>query len=268
MLELLQVGSTIWVGFLAMVTGNNNHMLHHGSIVILPITKVKRYLEEQGMRLVALLCACLFLPSVAESACPTRANSYVAGTIISPTAVTSNEDALFEGIQSGLETACIADNAITTAKIAVGAVTSSDILDGTVTTTDLAFVINSGNALPVGAVFFMVTGSCPSWTTDVTATYSNLFVRVNATQGTLGGGNTHEHTAGTFAGTSHTHSIPNAIGDNSGGATDTGGGQQYSLDDHTHNSATGSGGGGAISGTSASGANVPGFVTAILCRVD
>ena len=206
--------------------------------------------------ILALLCL---------GAAPSRDNTYVAGTVISPTSVMANENTIYTYLQNGVDT--YAANSITTAAIAVGAVTSADILDGTITTTDLAFAINPGNTLPAGAVFFMVTGSCPSWTTDVSATYSNLFVRVNATQGTLGGGNTHEHTAGTFAGSSHTHSIGNAIGDNSAGATDTGGGQQYSLDDHTHNSATGSGGGGAISGTSASGANVPSFVTMKACQV-
>ena len=223
--------------------------------------------REDGMLVRLLVVGILLFAESVHAACPSRVSTYVVGTVISPTAVMANEDALLEGIQDGLETGCIADNAITTGKIATGAVTSADILDGTITTTDLAFAINPGNTLPAGAVFFMVTGSCPSWTTDVSATYSNLFVRVNATQGTLGGGNTHEHTAGTFAGTSHTHSIGSAIGDNSAGATDTGGGQQYSLDDHTHNSATGSGGGGAISGTSASGSNIPSFFTMKACLV-
>lgn len=208
-----------------------------------------------------------WVSSFAYAACPSRDNSYVAGTVISPTAVLANEDALFTGIQNGLATDCIADNAITTAKIATGGVTSADILDGTITTADLAFAVTPGNTLPSGAVFFMRTGSCPSWTTDVSATYSNLFLRVNATAGSTGGANTHTHSAGTYVGAAHTHSIPNSIGDNSAGATDTGGGQQYSLDDHTHNGATGSGGGGAITGASASGDNTPAFFTLKMCQV-
>ena len=181
-----------------------------------------------------------------------------------------NEDALFNGIQSGLETACIADNAITTSKLATGAVTSADILDGTVTTTDLAFAINPGNTLPAGAVFFMVTGSCPSWTTDVSSTYSNLFVRINATQGTLSGSDTHTHTVGSFVGAAHTHSSPysgwNTADATAGGdklTTGKGETERVTTGDNT----TGSGGSGAISGTSASTSHTPSHVTMKACQV-
>ena len=219
-------------------------------------------------RILLIVYMSLLLGRIVEASCPARVVDYIDDTEIEAEDVTANEDALFEGIQDGLETECIADNAITTAKIATGAVTSTDILDGTITTADLSFSITSGTLLPSGAVYFLLTSSCPAGTTDVSSTYSNLFLRVNATAGTLGGTNTHTHTAGTYAGTAHTHSIPSSIGDNSAGATDTGGGQAYSLDDHTHNGATGAGGGGAISGASASGDNVPGFVSAKLCRVN
>ena len=67
---------------------------------------------------------------------------------------------------------------------------------------------SDGVVLPTGAVFFMLTGSCPAGTTDVTATYSNRFIRINATQGTQAGADTHTHTAGTLAGPSHTHTGP------------------------------------------------------------
>ena len=215
--------------------------------------------------LVRLLVGIFLFAESVYAACPSRVSTYVAGTIISPTAVSANEDALFEGIQDGLETGCIADNAITTAKIAVGAVTSADILDGTITTTDLAFAINPGNTLPAGAVFFMVTGSCPSWTTDVSATYSNLFMRVNSSPGTTGGSNTHTHTAGSYAGSSHTHAGTTDI--ETQPPADGSGGTIGADDDHTHPFTTSAGGGGAISGTSDSGTNIPAFVTARLCQV-
>src|SRR3990167_6395421 len=147
--------------------------------------------------ILALLCL---------GAAPSRDNTYVAGTVISPTSVMANENTIYEYLQDGVDT--YAANSITTNAIAVGAVTSADILDGTITTTDLAFAINPGNTLPAGAVFFMVTGTCPSWTTDVSATYANLFVRINSTQGTTAGTNTHSHGAGTYIGTAHTHSLP------------------------------------------------------------
>ncbi len=84
----------------------------------------------------------------------------------------------------------------------------------------------NGVVLPTGAVFFKITGSCPAGTTDVTATYSNKFLRVNATQGSTGGSDTvtiaeanlpsHTHTgpSHTHTGPSHTH----AAGSLTGGA--------------------------------------------------
>jgi len=78
--------------------------------------------------------------------------------------------------------------------------------------------ITAGLALPSGAVFFMLTGSCPAGTTDVTATYSDKFLRINATQGSTGGSDTvtlaeanlpsHTHGVGTLAAANegaHTH---------------------------------------------------------------
>ena len=41
--------------------------------------------------------------------------------------------------------------------------------------------------LPSGAAFFMLSGSCPAGTTDITATYSGDFIKINATQGTQAG---------------------------------------------------------------------------------
>lgn len=273
-LELLQVGSTIWVGFLAMVTGNDKHVFQHGNIVTPHITKVNRHWEGQEMRLVALFCACLFLPGVAESACPSRDNSYIAGTTIEPADVMANEDALFEGIQNGLATDCIANNAITTDKIATSGVTTSDILNGTILAEDLAFSV-SGTTLPAGAAFFMLTGSCPSWTTDVTATYTNRFLRVNATGSTTGGTDTHNHTAGTYVGVSHTHSVTDpATGWSStadtavtGKKAGSGGGNAYEIPSDRTLTTT-SGGSGAITGTSATSDNIPAFVTGKLCRVN
>lgn len=68
---------------------------------------------------------------------------------------------------------------------------------------------NPGFALPSGAVFFMITGSCPTGTTDVTTTYSNKFIKINATQGTSSGtvltGTSDSHTLTTTEMPAHTH---------------------------------------------------------------
>jgi hypothetical protein len=124
--------------------------------------------------------------------------------------------------------------------------------------------------LPSGAIFHMVTGSCPSWTTDVTATYSNMFIRTNATGGTTAGTNSHTHSAGSYAGPSHTHTGTTAgpsatvqVDDNSGG-TD----QQVGTQTHTHSFTTDAGGTGAVTGTSGTQNDVPvTYVTAKLCQV-
>ena len=57
-----------------------------------------------------------------------------------------------------------------------------------------------GIGLPTGAVFFMITGSCPSGTTDVTATYADRFPRIHATPGTKVAATGHTHGAGTYTG--------------------------------------------------------------------
>jgi hypothetical protein len=67
-----------------------------------------------------------------------------------------------------------------------------------------------GFALPSGAVFFMMTGSCPTGTTDVTATYSDKFIKVNATQGTTGGAATDSITLTTTELPSHQHALTGA----------------------------------------------------------
>jgi hypothetical protein len=135
-----------------------------------------------------------------------------------------------------------------------------------------------GLGLPSGAVFFMVSGTCPSGTTNVSSTYSNKFVRINATAGSTSGADTHTHTAGTFAGPSHTHGVPvgysteniylanqtsgtfTAAWSTGAGGASSQGGVNKTLSD--------AGGTGTVTGTSASGDNVPAYVTMIACSVD
>lgn len=158
--------------------------------------------------------------------------------------------------------------------------------------------LKSGIALPSGAIFFMISGNCPTGTTDVTATYSNKFVRINATQATTGGADTHSHTLATANLPSHNHGLTGASianesahthapkfqstavpGGNAwigvGGGTDSNDGSGSVLTNaasigtgsaHTHalsgnTDSTGS-------GTAFTADNVPAFVTAKCCQVD
>lgn len=156
----------------------------------------------------------------------------------------------------------------------------SKILITDPTSSDKTLTIPNANSvtLPSGALFFMVTGSCPAGTTDVTATYSDKFVRINATGGSTAGSDTHTHSAGSYAGPSHTHQFATSGTSNaintanaqtrsvvSGGFVYGSGGSETaaSLTDVTQ-----AGGTGSVTGTSASGSNVPAYVTAKACQVD
>jgi len=219
-------------------------------------------------RLVPLLALLLL------GAAPVRDNTYITGTEIEPDDVLDNENAIYEYLQDGVDT--YAANSITTTAIATGAVTSNDILDGTITTADLSFSITSGTLLPSGAVYFLLTGSCPSGTTDISATYEGDFLRVSATQLTTGGDTTHTHGVGSFVtGSTHTHTIPR----DGWGATDVGtSGRLATAEDSgagnalatatADNTSGASGGSVAVSGTSATGSSLPPFTSAKLCRVN
>lgn len=209
----------------------------------------------------------LFLPLLGGAA-PVRDNTYIAGTTISPNDVMDNENPILTYLQNGVDT--YAANSVTTAALQNNAVTSAKILDGTITSADLAFTINS-TVLPAGAVFFMLIGSCPAWTTDVSATYANLFLRVNATAGTLSGGDTHTHTVGSYAAPSHTHSVSGSgwtAGTASQTLTEVSAGKAAETFERLASVTTSASGSGAITGTSASTSNVPSHVTAKLCQVN
>jgi hypothetical protein len=111
--------------------------------------------------------------------------------------------------------------------------------------------------------------------TNVSATYSNKFMRINATPLTTGGADTHTHAAGSYASPTtgshvlttaempaHTHSVSIIGGDQGyGGASRPDG---FLKTTSTTDSTGGGGGhthtGGAITGTSASADNVPPYV--------
>ncbi|MDD4980709.1 MAG: hypothetical protein PHC54_05525 [Candidatus Omnitrophica bacterium] len=144
-----------------------------------------------------------------------------------------------------------------------------------------ANVPSTGFTLPSGAVFFMMTGSCPAGSTDVTATYSNKFIRVNATQGSTGGSDTlsileanlpsHTHPSGTLTAASagaHTHTMSFGNVANSGqdifGSGNSGNKATSSAGDHTH---TISGNTGSAGSGSAATITNP-YVTCKMCQVN
>jgi len=110
----------------------------------------------------------------------------------------------------------------------------------------------------------------------VSATYSNRFIRINATPLTTGGQDTHTHAVGSYVtGSTHTHTVPR----DGWGSTDVGiagriataedAGAGNALATATADNTTGaSGGSTAVSGTSASSDNIPTFVSARLCQVN
>ena len=112
-----------------------------------------------------------------------------------------------------------------------------------------------------------VTTARTGWT-NVSATYSNKFMRINATPLTTGGADTHTHGAGSYAGPSHTHTATTTSPPTYPGSPATspyaGGANVH----HTHSLTTDAGGTGAVTGTSASGDNVPAFVQTVLFQKD
>ncbi|MFA5084460.1 MAG: hypothetical protein WC475_03745, partial [Candidatus Paceibacterota bacterium] len=184
----------------------------------------------------------------------------------------------------------------TNARLGIGTATPGQKLTvaGTVESTSGGFkfpdsttqttAASSGVTLPSGAVFMMITGSCPAGTTDVSATYSNKFVRINATAGSTGGSDTvalaeanlpsHTHGVGTLTignESAHTHTFQKSAGGSSGGGPYWGN-TSYALQNvntsagtaHTHtlSGSTGSTG----SGTAVTITNP--YVTAKMCQVN
>ena len=79
-------------------------------------------------------------------AAPSRTQTYTAGQIISPTAVTENEDNVFSYLQAGVDTyatgsvnsAALANGTIVSLDVASETLTTSNILNGTLLTGDIA----------------------------------------------------------------------------------------------------------------------------------
>ncbi|MFA5099159.1 MAG: hypothetical protein WC461_03055 [Candidatus Paceibacterota bacterium] len=120
--------------------------------------------------------------------------------------------------------------------------------------------------IPSGMVGMFNT-SCPAgWT--YLSNFANKFPRGSSSYGSTGGSDTHAHGAGTLAGPYHTHtSAISGFGGAAGGGWDgmlqpnNGGNAAYA----TAAPQTGGAGNGAVTGVTASGDNVPGYVTVVFC---
>ena len=149
------------------------------------------------------------------------------------------------------------DGVITNAKVnAAAAIAQSKIAAG-------------GGILPSGAVYFMISGSCPTGTTDVSATYSNKFVKINATQGTSSGvvltGTTDSHVLSTAEMPSHAHTFlvyPNANTGSTNVERGDGGGATTATTDST------GGGGGHTHTFSTASTLEPSSITMKACQVN
>lgn len=131
-----------------------------------------------------LVLALLLITTNIQAAPPTRAYTYVPNTTIDPAQNNANENALYSYLQVGVDT--YAAGSITGAAISGSASIpyGSLSLGSSIVPSDIAA---GAVLLPTGAIFFMVSGSCPNNTTDVSATYSNKFVKINATPATSSG---------------------------------------------------------------------------------
>ena len=117
----------------------------------------------------------------------------------------------------------------------------------------------SGSSFVTGDWIISTVTTAHSGWTNVSATYSDKFMRINATPLTTGGANTHTHAAGSYAGPSHTHTqTADAT------QTDFTGALEYA----DAGVQTGASGTGAVTGTSASGDNVPAYVQVVIFQKD
>lgn len=131
-------------------------------------------------------------------------------------------------------------------------------------------VATNGLLMPTGAVFFMITGSCPAGSTDVSATYANKFLKVNATAGTSSGvvltGTTDSHVLDITEIPAHTHTVATNVSGSSFGSNTIANSNTASDTNRTTSSA---GGGLGHTHTISSATTLePSSITAKLCQVN
>ena len=243
-------------------------------------------------KVIGILITLFFIHSGVYGADYTQQQSWVTGETITATKLNVDIQGLTNTVNA-LDNDNISDSAAIVdtklATISTAGKVSGTGLTGLASIPSGAGVIPAANipsvgfTLPSGAVFFMITGSCPTGSTDVTATYSDKFLRVNATQGTTGGSDTvtiatanlpvHTHAVGTLTAaneSAHTHPIqlyegvaasdnPSEVGSVPATLKSTGSGTAHT---HTLSGATASTG----SGTATTITNP--YVTCRMCQVN
>jgi len=147
--------------------------------------------------------------------------------------------------------------------------------DNEIQLTSAGVILNTLNNIGfrTGDMLLSSNVNTPTGWTDVTTTYNGKFIRISTGAAlSTGGADTHIHGAGSFAGPSHTHgagtlyfACPVSLaGGCCGGGPAATPGQNETLD----GGATAADGTGAITGSSASGDNVPVYVQMKMYKKD
>lgn len=199
-----------------------------------------------------------------------------ANTLITASGFNTNY-AEIEAVVNALTGDNFADDAITAAKLNADVVRTNYGLvqhsDGSLYVKTYGLINVSSNGVAWGRTGDMLLSSSvvtPDGFTDVSATYADKFIRISATALATGGANTHTHAVGSYTADSHTlttaempahtHSYNNS---NAPANVADGGSSRSTGDSAGTTGSAGSGGGHThtISGTSASGDNVPAYVS-------
>ncbi|MCK9370604.1 hypothetical protein M0R04_11900 [Candidatus Dojkabacteria bacterium] len=230
------------------------------------------------MKKIYLILSLVLIPYLCFAGEITRHTTYATNGEVNATNLNGNFDNVYNVVNGGLDN----DNVNTTTYRLLeilGSLPSAGTQGRTAfLTTDSSLnfdtgttwvkALTTGVSLPSGAIFFMITGSCPTGTTDVSATYANKFVKINSTQGTSSGtvltGTTDDHTLITGEMPAHTHTTD--YSGTAGGAINNGGVDAANGTAVT-SSSTG-GGGGHSHNLSAATTLEPSSITMKCCQVN
>jgi microcystin-dependent protein len=193
------------------------------------------------------------------------------GTTNPATTLDVNGTARMTGFQLG--TSATAGNVLTTDANGIGSwnpvsavMPAGIILPYGGTSVPVGWLIADGSAVSrtsyanLFAAIGTTYGSGDGSTTFNLPNLVNKFARGSATPGTGAGADTHTHAAGSYAGPSHTHGVSGSTSTYNGvGQTGNYGSSLTHSHSHTISLTSGADGTGAITGTSASGDNVPAY---------
>lgn len=144
---------------------------------------------------------------------------------------------------------------------------SLELTDGGLRAKVYGLINRTSNGLTFGRsgdiLLSTISTALNGWT-NVSATYSNKFIRINATALSAGGSDSHTHSAGSFQIAAHSH------GGVTGGAEVAASGSNRTFNTatyhHYHNISEQAAA--TVTGTSASADNVPAYVTLIMFQKD